>query len=71
VLFEELAARGVAQGAFAMAQTYDPQVLEQMHVVGVLGDVEKAKYWYRKAAELGNIPPLDILSSLKKERPQQ
>lgn len=71
VLFEELAARGSAQGAFAMAQTYDPAVLDQLHVVGMQGDQERAKYWYRKAAELGNNPPLDVLSSLKKERPQE
>ena len=69
-LFEELAARGSVQGAFAIAQTYDPVVLEQLQVIGTLGDLEKAKYWYRKAAELGNNPPLDVLSSLKKERAQ-
>ena len=68
VLFEELAARGSARGAFAVAQTYDPAVLQQIGAVGIRGDVEKAKSWYRKAAELGNTPPVDILSSLKKGR---
>jgi len=68
VLFEELAARGSARGAFAVAQTYDPAVLQQIGVVGIQGDVEKAKSWYRKAAELGNTAPVDILSSLKKAR---
>ena len=68
VLFEELVARGSARGAFAVAQTYDPAVLQQIGVVGIQGDVEKAKSWYRKAAELGNAAPLDILSSLKKDR---
>lgn len=67
-LFEELAARGSARGAFAVAQTYDPAVLRQIGVVGIQGDVEKAKSWYRKAAELGNTAPVDILSSLKKNR---
>ncbi len=69
VLFEELAARGSARGAFAVAQTYDPTVLQQTGAVGIQGDVEKAKSWYRKAAELGNAAPLDILSSLKKDHP--
>ncbi len=69
VVFEELAARGSAQGAFAAAQTYDPAVLEQLHVVGIQGDLEKAKYWYRKAAELGGSATIDILSSLRKESP--
>lgn len=68
VLFEELAARGSARGAFAVAQTYDSTVLQQIGAVGIQGDVEKAKSWYRKAAELGNTPPVDILSSLKKDR---
>ena len=68
VLFEELAARGSARAAFAVAQTYDPAVLQQIGVVGIQGDVEKAKSWYRKAAELGNAAPVDILSSLKKAR---
>jgi len=67
-LFEELAARGSARGAFAVAQTYDPAVLQQIGAVGIQGDVEKAKIWYRKAAELGNTAPLDILSALKKDR---
>ena len=68
VLFEELAARGSARGAFAVAQTYDSTVLQQIGAVGIQGDVEKAKSWYRKAAELGNTAPVDILSSLKKDR---
>jgi hypothetical protein len=66
-LFEELAARGSARGAFAVAQTYDAAVLQQIGAVGIQGDVEKAKSWYRKAAELGNAAPIDILSSLKKD----
>ncbi|MGB0083907.1 MAG: hypothetical protein WBP94_00840 [Rhodomicrobiaceae bacterium] len=68
LLFEELAAHGNAQGAFAVAQTYDPAVLDQIGAVGVRGDVELAKYWYRKAAELGSVPVNDILSALKKDR---
>ena len=68
VLFEELAARGSARGAFAVAQTYDSAVLQQIGAVGIQGDVEKAKSWYRKAAELGNTAPVDILSSLKRDR---
>jgi hypothetical protein len=71
VLFEELAARGSPQGAFALAQTYDPVVLHRLSVVGIQPDLDKARHWYRKAAELGNIPPVDIISSLKRERPQQ
>jgi hypothetical protein len=70
-LFEELAVRGSARAAFAVAQIYDPVVLQQIGAVGISGDVEKAKSWYRKAAELGSIPPVDILSALKKDRQQE
>jgi hypothetical protein len=68
LLFEQLASRGSAQGAFAVAQTYDPVVLKQIAAVGMQGDSEKAKFWYRKAAELGNVPVTDIISALKKDR---
>ncbi len=68
LLFEELASHGSAQGAFAAAQTYDPAVLEQIGAIGVRGDLATAKYWYRRAAELGNAPVTDILSAFKKDR---
>ncbi len=64
VLFENLASHGSAQGAFAVAQTYDPTVLKQIGAVGVRGDAEKAKFWYGKAAELGKAPVTDVLGAL-------
>ncbi|MGB0083919.1 MAG: tetratricopeptide repeat protein [Rhodomicrobiaceae bacterium] len=67
VLFENLASHGSAEGAFAVAQTYDPTVLKQIGAVGVQGDVEKAKFWYGKAAELGKGPVTDILGAVKQE----
>lgn len=53
LLFEHLAFRGSALGAFALAQSYDAKHLEKLYVRGLAPDAKQADYWYRKAAELG------------------
>jgi hypothetical protein len=53
LLFEHLAFRGSALGAFALAQSYDPKHLQKLYVRGLTPDQKQADYWYRKAAELG------------------
>lgn len=53
LLFEHLAFRGSALGAFALAQSYDPKHLQKLYVRGLAPDEKQANYWYRKAAELG------------------
>jgi hypothetical protein len=52
-LFEHLARRGSALGAFALAQSYDPNYLKKVNTRGLPGDQKRADYWYRRAAELG------------------
>jgi hypothetical protein len=53
LLFEHLAFRGSALGAFALAQSYDAKYLEKLYVRGLAADQKQADYWYRRAAELG------------------
>jgi hypothetical protein len=53
LLYEHLAFRGSALGAFALAQSYDPKHLQKLYVRGLAPDQKQADYWYRKAAELG------------------
>lgn len=53
LLFEHLALRGSALGAFALAQSFDPRHLNKIYVRGLTGDQKQADYWYRRAAELG------------------
>ncbi len=53
LLFEHLAYRGSALGAFALAQSYDARYLEKLYVRGLAADQTKADFWYRRAAELG------------------
>ncbi len=53
LLFEHLARRGSAIGAFALAQSYDQKYLQKMYVRGLTADQKQADFWYRRAAELG------------------
>jgi TPR repeat protein len=55
VLFGRLADAGIADGAFAMAQTYDPRYLTMHKVIGVVGDESKARAFYQQAAQLGSV----------------
>lgn len=55
LVFEYLARQGSARGAFALAQTYDPEFLESLSVRGgVRPDMTTAMKWYREAARLGS-----------------
>lgn len=54
LMFEHLAKKGSGLGAMALAQTYDPIYFQAMKTLGgISADVEKARKWYRIAAELG------------------
>jgi hypothetical protein len=46
--------RGDPQAALALGGTFDPNVLKRLGVVSVVGDLEQAREWYRKAADLGS-----------------
>src|SRR3984957_6974958 len=61
VLFGRLAEAGVADGAFAMAQTYDSRYLTMHKVIGVAGDESKARAFYQQAAQLGSVDAAHML----------
>jgi len=66
LVFEYLARHGSHRGAYALAQTYDPEFLDSLSVRGgVRPDMTKALKWYRKAAELGSEPASTRLSALR------
>lgn len=53
-LFFGRAARiGLGQAALAMAETYDPDELRRLGVLGIQPNLEEARKWYQKAQELG------------------
>jgi TPR repeat protein len=44
---------GDARSAMALAETYDPAILEKLGVHGVVPDSDKARGWYEKAKQFG------------------
>ena len=44
---------GDARSAMALAETYDPAILEKLGVRGVVPDLAKARDWYEKAKQFG------------------
>lgn len=53
LFYRRAADAGLAQGALALAATYDPEELARMRVAGVQPDLAEARRWYEKARELG------------------
>lgn len=53
LLFERAADTGSGRAALLLGETYDPDVLAGMGVLGAKGDFAKARRWYAKANELG------------------
>ncbi len=54
LLLRRAAEGGDARAAFALAATYDPVTLKELGLLGVQPEVEKARNWYRVAAERGS-----------------
>ena len=54
IVFVRLAASGVADGAYAAAESYDSAYLAAHNVFGVRGDDGKAREYYQQAAQLGS-----------------
>jgi hypothetical protein len=54
LLLQRAAAAGSADGALALAQTFDPAVIGRLGAIGVAADAAKAREWYQKAARLGS-----------------
>jgi hypothetical protein len=66
LLFQRAAEAGDATAATALGATYDPSVIEKIGVVGISPDVEKARFWYQKALNLGSSDAkrrLDLLAN--------
>jgi hypothetical protein len=63
LLYEDLAVNGSAKGARALAETYDPIYLKGVFTAGLRPNLEKAKIWYERAAELGDTVSITRLSA--------
>ncbi|MET0744317.1 MAG: hypothetical protein ABWY78_13180, partial [Microvirga sp.] len=49
LILERAMTAGSARAAYLLAQTYDPQVLDDWRVVGIKGDPDKARDLYARA----------------------
>jgi TPR repeat protein len=64
LIFEYLANRGSAAGAYQLALTYDPQIqTRDPFGTSVRPDRTLAEQWYRKAAELGHPKAREALAA--------
>jgi hypothetical protein len=54
VVLRRAAEAGAVAAAFALAQSYDPNVLTQMRVWGVAPDIGEARRWYEFARQMGS-----------------
>ncbi len=64
-LFLERASNaGLADAAMAIAETYDPETLPRLNVVGLAGDRAQARVWYLRAQALGSAAATERLKSI-------
>ena len=54
LLLRRAATAGNAEAALALGGTYDGAVLAKLGVLGFTRNADQARFWYRKAAELGS-----------------
>jgi hypothetical protein len=64
LMFQPAAEAGEAKAALALAETYDPLVLEKMGAKGITPDVALAQRWYEKAKTLGATAAPESLARL-------
>jgi len=70
LIFTDLADRGSRRAAFRSAQTFDPEVLATLFVVGLTPDLQKARNWYARAVALGALEGQKRLDQLATSRAQ-
>ncbi|WP_445502067.1 hypothetical protein [Microvirga sp. G4-2] len=65
LLLERSLASGNARAAFLMAETFDPNALSRLRVVGIRGDPAKAQEFYMRARALGIAQAGERIEALK------
>ncbi|PVE25095.1 hypothetical protein DC522_07750 [Microvirga sp. KLBC 81] len=65
LLLERSLASGNPRAAFLMAETFDPNVLSRLRVLGIRGDVAKAQEFYARARALGIAQAGERMEALK------
>jgi len=67
-LLSDLAARGEADAAYELALTYDREVLAKAGIQNVDADADKARAWYKYAAQAGHAGAAKRLQMLARPR---
>jgi hypothetical protein len=67
IVLQRAAEAGNVTAALALATTYDPVVIAKLGVIGVEGDVEKARNWYQEAERLGSAEATRRLRNLARQ----
>ncbi len=70
LFYERAAEQGDGRAARNMARTFDPLVLQQAPVRGVVGNAAKAAAWYRKAIAANDSEAAEWLKALLAKYPQ-
>jgi len=65
LLFERAMDSGHARAAFLLAETFDPNVLSRLGVLGIRGDAAKAREYYARARALGIAQAGERMEALK------
>ncbi|ALK10071.1 SEL1-like repeat protein [Blastochloris viridis] len=68
LLLRRAADAGDASAALMLGSTFDPTTLRPLKVIGTAPDVEQARKWYRRAAELGSAEAGRRLDELSRGR---
>lgn len=64
-IYENLAKRGSAKAALALAKTYDPEFIQKTPFSAIQPDIAKSKLWYKRATELGSTQAAVRLSEIE------
>jgi len=65
LLLERSVKSGSARAAFLLAETFDPHVLAKLRVLGIRGDIDKARQFYAQAQALGLSQASERLQALE------
>ena len=64
LIFKRLAETGLAEAAFNLAQTYDPDFLKTIPTAGLERDPALARQWYERAVAMGDAAAASRISEL-------
>jgi len=71
LIYKKLANANVAEAAFQLGQTYDPDFLKTIPIAGLQPNPALAQQWYQRAAALGHAAATSRLSKLAAGPPPQ